>query len=464
MTQKTDNPSKDLATIIGAENPPNRRRWWWVGLALLLTTGAGVSMLRKSEDTSPEQTQYETDTVHRGDIELTITATGNLEPTNEVTIGSELSGTVAEVYVDVNDRVTVNQKLALIDVRGLTHQISGYKANLNSAIATVTQVEASLAEDEATLARLRELHTLSDGKMPSKADMVSAEAAVTRSKADLGVAKAAVEKARAELESSEEDLTKSTLVSPINGVVLSRSIEIGQTVAASFTAPELFVIAEDLRQMELEVSVAEADIGMVNDGQTAVFAVDAWPDRTYEAKVSRVSYGSDITDNVVTYETTLNISNDDLSLRPGMTATADIHVASRHNVLLVPDAALFFNPNTLAAAKSTTSQKSSFVDSLIPKPPGRQKSGKRPEGATRPAGAGGRPGPPDGIGGPPQETAATNPEATNPENSVIWTLHDGKPTPVTVKKGISEGGFTEITGDNVTENMPVILRRKSTKP
>src|SRR5690606_20054997 len=194
----------------------------------------------------------------------------------------------------------------------------------------------TLRETEASLKRLQDLHRISDGKTPSQAELDTAIAVAERAAADLQSMLAAVSEAEAEVLANESDLGKAVLKSPVDGMVLTRTIEPGQTVAAQFTAPELFIIAETLETMELQGAVAEADIGKVDEGQPATFTVDAWPDRTYTADVKKVSFGSTVTDNVVTYETELTVPNADLSLRPGMTATAAIEIGSRENVLLVP--------------------------------------------------------------------------------------------------------------------------------
>lgn len=434
---KTPSPSaqEDLAVLIGADGSRRSGRWkfWLVACVLLAITG--YLGWRKWEEPAEAQPRYVTEDIRRGDIELTVTATGNLEPTNEVTIGSELSGTAQEVYVDYNDRVSQGQALAKIDIRRLAQQIDSSRAALNSAKAKVNQVKATLQETEATLARLQELHQLSGGKTPSKADMVAAESAVVRAKADLGSAEAAVEEAEANLRANENDQEKAVLRSPIDGIVLTRSLEPGQTVAASFTAPELFVIAENLEHMKLSVAVAEADIGRVAAGQPATFTVDAWPDRAYTATVTKVSFGSKVTDNVVTYETELDVSNKDLSLRPGMTATADIRVARSGNVLLVPSAALRFDPQEAAAgAAPASAQKKSFVDSLIPRPRRSSGMGAKGENASGPA------------------------PKRKPGEARVWVLREGKPVPLPVEVGLADGRHAEVSGDGVVEGLAVIVR------
>ncbi|MBL9155920.1 MAG: efflux RND transporter periplasmic adaptor subunit [Verrucomicrobiales bacterium] len=444
---KPKTSSHDLSKVIASAKPSGRSRWIRRVIVLVLMVAAAVSfvLLKKGEENASAEGAYLTEAVRRGNIELTVTATGNLEPTNEVTIGSELSGTAAEVLVDVNDQVTVGQKLARIEVRRLAQEINQSRAALLAAEATVEQVEATLAEHRATLGRQEELHQLSNGRMPSQADLNTARAAVTRSEADLTAAKASVEQARAGLEANEEEQSKSVLKSPINGIVLSRSLEPGQTVAASFEAPELFVVAEDLKKMKLEVAVAEADIGRVEEKQAATFTVDAWPSRSYSATVTRVSYGSEVTDNVVTYATELEVLNEDLSLRPGMTATADIRVAQHKDVLLVPDAALRFDPMKGSDSTSVSKEKS-FMDRLIPGPP---------RGRGRPA----------GDAQPPTGNAPAGSDLPSQreieEQAKVWTLKDGIPVPIPVEVGLSEGGFTEVSADTLSEGLSVIVRKQA---
>ncbi len=451
MKPKSETSPEDLATILAASK--SGQRGWAVGVVvfLLLLGGAAYLYWRSLAAAEPKEERFITQTIRRGNIERDVTATGNLQPTNEVTIGSELSGITAEVYVDVNDRVTTGQALALIEVRGLLQRINSNRASLNAAKASVKQSEASLAESQAALARLKELHQLSAGKMPSKADMVAAEASVARAEADLGVSMAQVEQAQAQLDTSEEEQRKATLRSPIDGVVLTRSVEPGQTVAASFTAPELFLIAEDLSQMKLDVAVAEADIALVEQGQKATFAVDAWPGRTYQATVSRVSFGSAVTDNVVTYETELLISNDDLSLRPGMTATADIRVATREGVLLVPDAALRFDLER-ATAPVEAAKEPSFVENLLPRMPGRRRSSSPSAGGPGGPGKG-------GFGG-----FGSKSKGKRNGGPTIWILRNDEPVSVSVKTGLSEDGFTEVSGEGIEDGSLVIVGAKTPTP
>jgi len=425
----------DLAAAIKAGAPGKHFRLFLIlGLAVMVLAVGAWFWWRRTERLKDQVPPYATAVLARGDISLTITAEGNLYPTNEVTVGSELSGTTLEVYVDFNDRVTKGQPLVKLDTSKLAQQTEGSRSAVRAAQAAVTQAEATGRESAATLARQQELQRLSGGKVPSKLDLDTAVATADRASANLLSAQAAVGEAQAQVLINESDLAKAVIKSPIDGVVLTRSIEPGQTVAASFTAPQLFVIAEKLERMKLEVAIAEADIGRVAKGQQSTFTVDAWPDRSYTATVTVVAYGSAVTNNVVTYEADLEVINDDLSLRPGMTATADILVAESKNVFLVPTAALRFVP-AAAPEVATVAAKKSFVQTLIP---------SISRGRTRPA-----------------ADAAAKPALAT---SRIWVLRDGRPEPIVVKQGLSDGRDTEISGEGLAAGLVVILRANAPTP
>lgn len=441
-TMPNQDPTVDLARIVrrGASRP--WRKWLVIGLAGAVIVG-GLLYYRSRANTSADVSEFVTEPVKRGNISLVITASGTLAPTNQVVVGSELSGTAQEVMVDTNDLVKKGQRLAKLDTSKLNQQTERSRAALLAAKANVNQAEATLRESEAALARQQELHRLSGGKTPSQAAMETSLATVARAKADLESSKAAAAGAEAEVRAYERDLEKAIICSPVDGVVLARSIEVGQTVAASFTAPTLFTIAEDLRKMELLVSVAEADIGRVDVGQTATFSVDAWPTRTYTAQVKKVSFGATgtgttgtsgaaaTTGGVVTYSTELEVANDDLSLRPGMTATVDIEIVEKKDILTLPNAALRFDPVTAAEIGKPDDTKRTLVQSLSPGGGHRWWRGSQPP--------------------------KSSPRAKGPR---VWTLKDGQPVEVLVQIGISDGRNTELLGNGLTEDMPLIVSVK----
>jgi len=424
--------SDDLATIVHSGRPKPIRKWIIIIVLLLAVIGGFLYYRAKSAEDEAKPV-FVSEPLKRGNLALGITATGNLQPTNKVTVSSELSGICEAVYVDTNDEVKKDQEIAKLDTRKLNQTTEKTRATLAAAEARVLQSQATVRESAANLQRLQELHEISGGRTPSKAEMETAIAGADRAKAELENLSASVAGAKADLLANESDLSKAVIKSPVNGVVLTRSLEVGQTVAASFNAPELFVIAEDLRKMELLVAVAEADVGQVEGGQSASFTVDAWPGRTYNAKVKKISYGSTILDNVVTYQAELEVSNDDLTLRPGMTATATIDVAKREQVLLVPANALRFQPQDPNEKSAGPQQKKTFMQSITFQFP-RRRSG-RPGGGER------------GEGGEKSGMAT------------VWILKDGTPEKVSVKTGLSDGRRTEIITDKLKEGDEIITRQ-----
>lgn len=436
---KKPSKEKDLAEIIAEAHPRSRMRVWIAAIVILLAAGGGIWWKFFKNGADKGAPVFVTEPLKKGDIALTITATGNLEPTNQVTVGSEISGLIKAVLVDSNDRVEKDQELARVDTTKLNQQADRSRASLLSANARVALAEATLKENEASLKRREELRKLSGGQTPSVADMEAIQATVARSHSELASAKASVSEAEAAVRSTETDMAKAIIRSPVTGIVLKRSVEPGQTVAAQFTAPQLFVIAEKLETMELNVAVAEADIGRVAKGQKATFTVDAYPDRTFAAEVQKVSFGSEVVSNVVTYDTELQVPNDDGSLRPGMTATAEIDVGGKKQVLVVPNTALRFDPERAAAASAGPSgPQKTFVQSLTPGP-GRRGFSQNPT--------------PGSASGSPRD------------DPKVWVLRDGKPVSIPVKLGITDGKNTEVSGEGISEGLPVIVSaRYSSQP
>ncbi|HOW74373.1 MAG TPA: efflux RND transporter periplasmic adaptor subunit [Candidatus Competibacteraceae bacterium] len=426
----------ELAKIIGSEPARSRFRIlrWLVALAVLAGLAAGGFLWFRSGPDANAAPQYQTEPLSRGNLRVTVSATGKLAPVNQVDVGSELSGTIEAVLVDDNDRLSKGQVLARLDIAKLRDQSAKSRAALASVEAKVLQTVATVKETRANLGRLRQVAKLSGGKVPAPTELETAEAMVDRAVADEAGARAAVEEARATLRSNETDLTKASIRSPIDGVVLQRKVEPGQTVAASLQAPVLFTLAENLAQMELQVDVDEADVGQVHDGQSAAFTVDAYPNRSYPARISLVRFGAETVNNVVTYKTILNVDNDDLSLRPGMTATAEIVTTERENVLLVPNAALRFTPPPPPEAQSSGG--GGLVASLLPRPP-RSLVPRRQSGNARGA-----------------RSAARQ----------IWILRDGQPIAVSVTVGSSDGRLTEVTGEGLEPGLPVITASLGTTP
>ena len=413
------------------------RKWVFILIALAVV-GAGTWYFIKRNDTGKVKPEFQTAESKTGRIALVVTAAGNLAPTNQIIVGSELSGTAKEVLVDSNDPVKKGQTLAMLDTTKLDQQTERSRASLLAAKARVSQAEATVAEANASLARQEELHDLSGGRTPSRATMETSRATVSRSQADLESAKASVTGAEADVRAFESDLARTIIRSPVDGIVLTRSIEVGQTVAASFTAPTLFTIAEDLKKMELLVNVSEADIGRIEVGQTATFSVDAWPARSYTAKVRKVAFGAVGTGTtakdgaannnaVVTYSTELEVTNEDLSLRPGMTATVDIAIVDKPDILVVPNAALRFDPVAAAAIGKPDATKRTLVQSLSPG------GGRRWRGT------------------PPPKAGSSD---STPK---VWVLKDGEPSEIRVTPGITDGRVTEITGGDLVAGTALVI-------
>lgn len=400
-----------------AARPGKRRLLLWLLAGLLL---AGMAYLLLRAPGNGKTPQYASDPARRGDLTVTVAASGTLAPTNEVEVGSELSGIVERVLVEVNDRVMKGQVLARLDISKLQDAVVKSEANLSAAEAQVRQAQATVAEARANLGRLRQVAELSGGKVPSKLELDSAEATLQRAVANESVAHASVDQQRAVLKSDRTNLAKASIVSPIDGVVLARKVEPGQTVAASLSAPVLFKLAEDLTRMELRVKVDEADVGKVKAGQEASFGVDAWPGRRYAARITRVNYGSTTTDQVVSYETTLEVDNRDLSLRPGMTASAEIVALRLKDALLIANPALRFAPPEAAPAKKS----GGLVSALLPRPPA------------------------------PREKKAGNEKKSGTQR--IWVLKDGQATPVDIVTGQTDGKRTEVTAGNLKPGDRVI--------
>lgn len=425
-----------LDDFLGVKPQPRWRKWvqWGVvavGVVLLL-------LLLKSCFGGSNEAGFATAPVTRGNLTVTVSATGKLAPTNQVTVGSQLSGLVTRVVVDVNDRVKAGEALALIDPEQIDDQIRAGQATLNANQAQVAQARATVAEAQAQLARLEQVYKLSNGRVPSATELQAGRADAQRAVAALRVAEANVAAARAQLAQSQTQRQRAIIRSPVSGVVLARQVDPGQTVAASFNTPTLFVIAEDLTKMKLEVAIDEADVGEVKVGQKADFTVDAFPGRTFPATITRVDLGSNLTvsaatastsstasstsstGQVVSYAADLTVANPDLQLRPGMTATADIVTSDKRNVMLIPNAALRFKPSDGAQAGG-----GGIAGSLTFRP--------RRDRAAR--------------------TATVQRGATQ---TVYVRGNDGKPQPVQIVTGDTNGSMTEVLSGGLKQGMQVI--------
>ena len=425
----TDTEPQDLDAFLGAAPRPRWRRWmkYWLPalLALLLLFGIATC---SGGGGKPD---YITQPVAEKSLQLSVTATGNLRPTNQVEVGSEVSGKIDHIYVDVNDRVAKGQLLAEINTDVIEDQITQAEANLNAARAQVAQAQATLDVDRAQLARLENVFKISGGKVPSRVELDQGRAAVKRDTAAVAAAKANVRAVEAQLSSAVTNRNRAVIRSPVSGVVLARQVEPGQTVAASFNTPTLFILAEDLSAMQLRVEIDEADVGQVREGQGASFTVDAYPGRRFPARVERVDQASSNTASqasqqasaatagsnaVVSYEARLAVANAEGVLRPGMTATATIATGSTGKQLLVPNGALRFQPDAKEKGEASV---------------------LNPE-----------------IGLEQNEHRATIGAGSRQR---VWVLQaDGKLKPIDVVTGESDGRLTSVTSKQLRAGMKVV--------
>jgi HlyD family secretion protein len=358
---------------------------------------------------------YQTATVTRGPITQAVTATGTLNPVVNVQVGSQVSGNIAKLFADFNSQVKAGQVVAQIDPALFQ--------------ATVTQAEGDLASAQAALelAKLNATRTqeLFAKKTSSKADLDQAVANLHQAEANVKIKQGALDKAKADLEHC-------TITSPIDGVVISRNVDVGQTVAASLQAPVIFQIANDLTKMQIDSNVAEADVGVVQVGQNVDFTVDAFPMRTFHGKVIQVRNAPITVQNVVTYDTVIGVSNPDLKLKPGMTANVSVIVAHKDDVLQIKNAALRYRPAGAGAAETGSSSSRDIA----------RPSGSRPPGAMQ-----------KGAGGRERRTS----------DRTVYVLSGGQPKPVQIKTGISDGVVTEVV-EGLKEGDRVVTAELTSAP
>lgn len=439
-----ENSQADLDAFLGTPpDSPWRKRAIWAGAAVILV--ALLFLLTRCYSNSGIS-QYITQEAARGPLNVTVSATGNLAPTNQVEVGSEISGTVSQVLVDFNDQVKKGQTLAIIDTDLLDDTLKQSEATLGARRADVNQARATLAEAQATLNRFQQVSKLSGGKVPAKTEMETAVATRDRAEAALRSAEANVIAAQADVSSNATRRQKAVIKAPVTGVVLARKVEPGQTVAASFNTPTLFILAEDLASMQLEVAIDEADVGQVKKGQKATFTVDAYPGETFPATIERVNVGSNnlstsssssssstasaSTSTVIAYDAILTVDNKGGQLLPGMTATADVSVQSLRDALLVPNSALRFTPGKAAAGASQQNQ--GLMTGMTARPRGRSGGGQQ----QRKIGVGSR--------------------------QTIYVIgSNGEPSPIEVVTGASDGRNTAVTSNDLKPGMEVITGQRA---
>lgn len=390
---------------------------WVVILALLVGGGVAVKWLLKEKGTT--KPEFSVVKAARTNIIQTVTATGALQPVVNVEVGSQISGIIQTLYVDFNSEVKSNQVIAQLDP-------STYQANVSSAEGDLANTEASLELAQVNAKRARDLF---QDKLISSSDFDQSVATLHQAEAQVKIKRAALERAKV-------DLGRCTIYAPVDGIVIDRKVDVGQTVAASLSAPVLFQIANDLTKMQINASVAEADVGAVQSGQDVEFSVDAFPYRKFRGTVTQVRNSPITVQNVVTYDTIIAVNNDDLKLKPGMTANVDIIVAQRKQVLAVPNAALRFRPPENLALNAGGN-----AGNAAAQRPAAGRSGGRTGGAEGRGGA---------AGTDPRANSAHD-EATRPPRTMYTlTVSPDKATEadlkrISVRLGISDGFWTEVT-------------------
>jgi HlyD family secretion protein len=380
-----------------------------VAVILMLILGIGGFFLFKNKGNG---VKFKTEKVTRGDIRASVTATGTMSAVTTVLVGTQVSGTIRQLFVDYNSVVKKGQMLAQIDPAIFQAQVEQAIANLQSAIANVEKSEAALLDAKRTMERNR---TLFARNFIARSDLDTSETNYLSAQAQVNVAKAQVQQTRAALQLAKTNLQYTRILSPVDGMVISRNVDIGQTVAASFQTPTLFNIAQDLTRMQIDTNVDEADIGKIVVGQPVQFSVDAYPDNNFNGKVSEIRNAPTTVSNVVTYDVVIKVDNPEFKLKPGMTANVSIIINQKQAVLKIPNAALRFKWTTEKTADKTKA---------------------------------------DGSAKKPETRKDTTP---GQKTQGLWILENDKPKRVQVTAGISDGSFTEILSGELKEGDAVII-------
>jgi len=401
-----------------------------IGACVIAAAGAGAFFYLK-DGQSFQKVTYKTAEVTVGSVETTISSTGTLNPVSSIEVGTQVSGTIEKVYVDYNDLVKKNQIIAEIDRQPLLSKLS-------QARSAYVRCEALYEQAKDTYERDKTLHEKS----------IISDEEFAAAKTEYLTQKASLESAKAEVETAQTNLSYATIKSPVNGTVIEKSVDVGQTVAASLSAPTLFIIAEDLKNMEILADVDESDIGKITTDQEVKFKVPAFPDKKYTGKVSQVRLQPTTTQSVVTYTVVIKATNEDGTLLPGMTANVDFITEKAENVLLVPAAALRFKPSDQTIAQSRPKRNSN----MMPPPP--SKDSAAVSGQQRDSGQNG--------------TLSAGKSATVENRGTVWVLNDSNEVhPEFVKLGISDGTNTEVTGRRLEAGMKVVTgtveKKKETK-
>lgn len=406
------------------------RRGIWIGIAVLAVLVIGFLVLKRRG--ASQETHFDTASVQRGKLVARVTATGTLAALVTVQVGSQVSGRIAQINVDFNSPVKKGDLIVKIDPQLFEAAAEQARANLLAAKGNLEKAKAQAIDAKRQAARAKGLIAK---QLISQADYDTTETSALAAEAQVEASKGSVEQARAAMHQADINLNFTSIISPISGVVISRNVDVGQTVASALQSPTLFTIAEDLKKMEVHTSVAEADVGKLVPGSTATFTVDAYPNDRFNGIIRQIRNAAQTVQNVVTYDAVLDVDNPGLKLRPGMTTNVTFVYAERDDVLKVPNAALRFKPppEMLQARVASAGGGGPANPAAGRAPPeGRRSPQSRPEG-----------GPLERGGGPPNER-------------ILWVLRGKRPEPLPVCTGLSDGTVSEVTEGNLHEGDLVI--------
>jgi HlyD family secretion protein len=402
----------------------------WI-VVVVVFAGIGVGFWRYRVAHHVPDIQYKTVGLDKRHIAARVTASGTLSAIVTVLVGTQVSGRVQKLYADWNSPVKKGELVAKIDPQLFQAAVQQSQANYMQAKAGVVTAQATSLNADRQYARTKALH---DENLAAQADLDTAEAAAAEARAQIDSAKANLAQALASLNQAQVNLSYTNIISPIDGVVISRSVDTGQTVAASLSAPTLFTIAQDLTKMQVDTSVAEGDVGRLQVGMKTYFTVDAFPGQRFVGKIRQIRNSATTLQNVVTYDAVIDVDNQDLRLRPGMTANVTITYAERHDALAITNAALRYRPPSAIAGSSSAG------------PAGSHRRGS--------GGGGGH-----GAGGAPSAapSASGDAEEVKAEARTIWVLRNGVPQSVSIHTGLSDGSVTEVVDGDVKEGDQVIV-------
>jgi HlyD family secretion protein len=435
-----------------------------IGVVILVViAGAilGYVLIKKGEN---GQVKYRTDVITKGDIQALVVTSGTVNPINIVDVGSTVSGKISKLYVDFNSQVKTGQIVAELERDLLLAKVDQNQSNYESALASLDRAKTTLDQMQKKYERSLDLFQKNQLSLEEKE---TAETNYLGAKSDVVTAKARVSQAKSQLDSSNVDLSYATIRSPIDGTVITRSVNVGQTVAASFQAPVLFKVATDLTKMRVECTVDETDIGKVKEGQACRFTVSAFPNETFNGVVTQVRYSPETVQNVVTYTTVVNADNPDMKLRPGMTATVSIVVGEAKGVLKVPNSALRFTPSLPQEALQKIYDAASAAGGQRQGgQPGAKQQGGRQRGEGQRGSGGQAIFQTGGQGGggeiTPEMKAKLQQQMRQRQSGRVWFQDEqGKLKFVMIRTGITDNTYSEITRGELKEGQKIIIGEES---